>query len=307
MEKLVPAWLRARHAELRSEHARAPGARPMRGDLDLAGRRKDGSEFPVDISLATVETDDGPLVVTFIRDVTERTRRAQVEQEIAMRRKLLSHLVAAGEGERRRIAGDIHDDVIQAITAAGIRVQMLRRTLGGGPEVTVLDELESTIQVLITRLRQLLLDLLPPVLDHDGLSSALRTYLDQMADDSDTIYWLDDKLREQPPAEARLILYRIAQEALTNIRKHSGAATVAVRLIELDGGFSVRVVDDGVGFDCSDLAAELGDLGLAGMRECATLAGGWLRIASRPGAGTSVECWIPAGTAAEATVLADAA
>jgi PAS domain S-box-containing protein len=307
IETLVPARLRARHAELRSDYARDPCTRPMGGELELTGRRKDGSEFPVDISLASVETDDGPVMMTFIRDITERKRRTQLEQEIAMRRELLSHLVAAGEAERRRIARDIHDDSIQAITAAGIRVQMLRRTLGSGREVTVLDELESTIQFSITRLRHLLFELLPPVLDHDGLSSALRTYLDQMADDSDTIYWLDDKLREQPPTEARLILFRIAQEALTNMRKHSGAATVAVRLIGLDGGFCVRVMDDGIGFECNRLASAPGHLGLAGMRERATLAGGWLRIESRPGAGTSVECWIPAGTAAEATVLADAA
>ena len=95
-----------------------------------SGRRKDGSEFPVDISLASVETDDGPVVMTFVRDITERKRRTQHDQEVATRRELLCHLVAAGEAERRRIASDIHDDSIQAITAAGIRVQMLRRTLG---------------------------------------------------------------------------------------------------------------------------------------------------------------------------------
>ncbi len=307
IETLVPARLRERHAELRGDYARNPCTRPMGGDLELTGRRKDGSEFPVDISLAGIETDDGPVVMTFVRDITERKRRTQLEQEVATRRELLSHLVAAGEAERRRIASDIHDDSIQAITAAAIRVQMLRRTLGNTREAAVLDELESTIQLSITRLRHLLFELLPPVLDDDGLSSALRAYLDEIADDSDTIYWLDDKLHAQPPPEARLILYRIAQEALTNIRKHSGAATVAVRLIELDDGFCVRVVDDGIGFDCNGLASALGHLGLAGMRERATLAGGWLRIESRPGAGTSVECWIPAGTAAEATFLAEAA
>lgn len=307
VETLVPARLRERHAELRGGYARNPCTRPMGGDLELMARRKDASEFPVDISLASVETDDGPVVMAFIRDITERKRRTQLEQEVATRRELLSHLVAAGEAERRRIASDIHDDSIQAITAAGMRVQMLRRTLGNAREAAVLDELESTIQLSITRLRHLLFELLPPVLDDDGLSSALRTYLDQIANDSDTIFWLDDKLGAQPPPEARLILYRIAQEALTNIRKHSGAATVAVRLIELDGGFCVRVIDDGIGFDSNGLAAALGHLGLAGMRERATLAGGWLRIESRPGAGTSVECWIPGGTAAEATFLAEAA
>ncbi len=306
IETLVPARMRSRHAELRSGYLQDPCTRPMGGDLELAGRRKDGSEFPVDISLSCVDTEDGRLVMTFIRDASERKQRTQLDKDIAMRRDLLAHLVAAGEAERRRIASDIHDDSIQAITAAGIRVQMLRRALADPRQAALLDDLESTIRVAITRLRHLLFELLPPVLDRDGLSSAVRMYLDEAGEQGDTIYWLDDKLREQPPPETRLILYRIAQEALTNIRKHSGAVTAAVRLIELDGGFSVRVIDDGVGFDSDRVTSTIGHLGLAGMRERADLAGGWLRIQSRPGTGTAVECWIPAGAPAEAVMAAAA-
>jgi PAS domain S-box-containing protein len=272
---------------------------PLGAGADLTGRRKDGSELAVDISLASVDSEDGRLVMSFIRDVSERRQRLQLEQEAARRRELLAHLIAAGEAERRRIATDIHDDSIQAITTAAMRVQMLRRALGDTPESPLLDELERTIQLSITHLRQLLFELLPPELDQAGLSAAMRAYVDQVADDGDTIYWLDDRLEAQPPDDTRLILYRIAQEALTNIRKHAGATTAAVRLIALDGGFSVRVLDDGIGFHCDGLASTLGHPGLAGMRERAALAGGWLRVQSCPGAGTAVECWLPAGSGAE--------
>ena len=88
-------------------------------------------------------------------------------------------------------------------------------------------------------------------------------------------------------------MYRILQEALTNVRKHSEASNVTVRLEERDGGYLASVVDDGVGFEVGDSQQVPGHLGLAGMRERALLAGGWLRVTSAPRRGTRIDVWTP--------------
>jgi PAS domain S-box-containing protein len=293
VESLLPERFHQRHVKHRANYLRAPTTRPMGTGLELAGRRKDGSEFPVDISLSSAQSEEGKLVTAFIRDITERVAQAELERELAARRAVLGHLVSAAEDERQRIANDIHDDSIQAITAAGIRLQLLRRALNEPKQQELLDDLAETIQLSISRLRHLLFELRPPALDSEGLSSALLMYLDQAAAQSATTFTLEDRLTVQPPARTRLILYRMAQEALMNVRKHANAATAVVTLEQRDGGYQMRVVDDGTGFDPAKTTDTPGHLGLFAMRERAELAAGRLRLDSAPGRGTTVEAWIP--------------
>ncbi len=255
------------------------------------GRRKDGVEFPADISLSAIETSDGRLVTAFVRDATERNLRAELERSIAVRRAVHTRLVSAGEDERRRIAADIHDDSIQVVTAAGIRLLILRRSLADPAHIQLLDDVSETITLAISRLRHLLFELRPTALDHEGLGPALRMYLDVAEEETSTSYHLDDHLTSQPSEASRVILYRIAQEVLTNVRKHACAGRVTVTLAERDDGYYVRVADDGIGFD-TEAAARPGHLGLATIEERAALAGGWLRVESAPDCGTTVEFWI---------------
>ena len=105
---------------------------------------------------------------------------------------------------------------------------------------------------------------------------------------------LNDELRLQPDEASRLILYRVAQEALTNARKHARASEVEVVIAYRDGGFLLRVTDDGVGFVPETPFSTPGHLGLVAMRERVELAGGAITIDSAPGTGTVVDCWIPA-------------
>ena len=294
VEMLLPPRFRHQHVRYRGGYFVNPRARPMGVGLELFGLRKNGSEFPIDISLSAIDTDEGRIVTARIRDMTERQKQAELERNLAERRALLSHLVSTGEEERQRIAGDIHDDSIQVMAAAGMRLQILRRRLDDPEQLELLDKVEHTIEASIARLRHLLFELHPPVLDTEGLTAALRMYLDDAEQQSSTEYTLEDRLETQPPQETRLIIYRIAQEALTNARKHAEATSVHVSLEHSDGGVLVRVIDDGSGFSADNVMAPLpGHLGLSAIRERAELAGGWLRITSRPGAGTTVEFWIP--------------
>jgi signal transduction histidine kinase len=117
----------------------------------------------------------------------------------------------------------------------------------------------------------------------------------------------DDAMAEDPPIRSSLILYRIAQEAVANARKHSQAAHVRVTLGSRDGGTSMQIVDDGVGFMPQDaVVAAPGHLGLAAIRERAEMAGGSCTLWSLPGEGTTVEVWLPDGEGEVARPVEDA-
>ena len=244
--------------------------------MDRNGNRGEASTriAGADRSLGAIANEERRLLAAFVRDtgeMAERRLEVQAGQDAATRRELLVRLVASGEDERRRIAADIHDDSIQAITAAGMRLQMLRATVDQPLQLDLITDIEGTIRISINRLRHLLFELLPPMLDTDGLTAALHTALHEAGKDTATSFQLEDELTSQPSAETGLILYRITQEALANVRKHAQAASTTIRLDEIDDGFRVRVTDDGVGFVSDHARSAPGHLGLTAMHERAEL------------------------------------
>ena len=209
------------------------------------------------------------------------------------RRSLLTHLVKAQEEERHRIAADLHDDVVQVMTAINLRLEVLRRR--GGPDgdgnVEALQQLTSQS---IRRLRELLFELHPPALEQYGLAAALRAQLDQFTESTGVAAHLGTEITQEPETNARTVLFRIAQEALQNVRKHAEAGRVVVELRTVSGGTQVRLRDDGRGLPPGfSSAPPPGHLGLTVMDERARLAGGWWRIARADGGGTAVEFWVP--------------
>jgi signal transduction histidine kinase len=162
------------------------------------------------------------------------------------------------------------------------------------------------VAMSVARLRNLLFELRPRVLDREGLAPALRSYLEEVGRDGGLTCRLRNDMRSDPPSETRTILYRIALEALVNVRKHAVASRVDVSLEERDGGYFVRIRDDGRGFSPDGPSVPLsGHLGLTAMRERAELAGGWWTAASRPGEGTLIEFWVPACPAPDPAVQTD--
>jgi signal transduction histidine kinase len=148
------------------------------------------------------------------------------------------------------------------------------------------------------RMRGLVFDLRPPALDWAGVASALRLYLEETEEQFGLHYRLESRLEQEPPGEVRVIAYRIAQEAITNVRKHANASVVHVSVSGRDGGVHVTVRDDGKGAPTPGSAGAAPgprSFGLASMRERAEMAGGWWRLESEPGAGTTVEFWLPGG------------
>ena len=214
------------------------------------------------------------------------------------RRRLLSRLVSAQEEERRRIAEDIHDDPIQVMTAAGMRLQMLRRRAPDHRDAESLERLQSIVDRAVERLRHLVFELRPYALDREGLGAALQLYLEERGKEAEgPAFRLSDRLTREPPPEMRVVLYRVGQELLTNVRKHARAHHVEITLEERGGRVVLRVTDDGVGLAPGDVTATRpGHLGLATIREHAELAGGTCRFISAPGAGTTVEFSVPIDT-----------
>jgi PAS domain S-box-containing protein len=294
IETLLPRGVDKRRPSLRSGSAGQSHTRAGATGLESIGRRKDGSALPISLSLAEIEADEGPLVAAFVREIGTTGTTVELDRATNERRALLAHLVSTVEDVRGRIAADLHDDAIQVMTVASMRLEMLRRSIDGPEKLPRLNELEQAIQLSLARLRHLIVELRPPALEAKGLSAVLHAYLAETADPTGTSYRVEDMLSNEPSGVTRLILYRITQEALTNIRAHAAAANATVTLEERGGGYQVAIRDDGAGFSPESLDPGRGELGLAGIREWAEIAGGWLRIESAPNDGTTVEFWIPA-------------
>jgi PAS domain S-box-containing protein len=235
-------------------------------------------------------------------DITEQKRAEEklrrsleiLRRTMEERRALVVRLEEAQEEERRRIAADIHDDSIQVISAADLRAQALAQRIDDPELRAEALALHETLRDAVERLRHLLFELRPPALDRDGIVAALRQYLDQPWGGPAPQTELEVRLEGEPPSEVRAMLFRIAQEAITNVRKHAGATHLRVVLETEGGGVRLRVEDDGRGLDPIDLSEPApGHLGVTAMVERAELAGGWCRIESEPGRGTTVECWLP--------------
>lgn len=203
------------------------------------------------------------------------------------------------EEERKRIARELHDDTIQSLIALGRRLELLEQSLENPIEaVKQLYQLQQMLNRTVAEVRQFSRDLRPLLLEDLGLVAAMRQMLREMERRGDLKTELTIKGEmsvEDLDDELVVATYRIAQEALNNIRKHANATKVHVLLAFEDKGVRVIIYDDGQGFILSETAdlARLGAFGLMGIRERARLFGGTIEIQSTPGEGTSVSAYLP--------------
>jgi PAS domain S-box-containing protein len=276
----------------------------VRGLAEVRMVRRDGSAVDVEVAGMLLEAEGTRALQLVVRDVTLRRRAedalrasmATVRRVDAERARLLAHIVRAQEAERLRVAEDIHDDTIQVMTAAAIHLDLLKRQIADQEQQGKVAETSNVVLEAIERLRRLVFDLRPPVLDDEGLAAAFR---EALASRSETVASegteVEDLLGDEPPIDVRTIAYRIGQEALTNIRKHAHASRVRVVLESENGGVKVTIEDDGDGFEPDgDGWSPSGHFGLRSMRERAEMAGGRCDIHSAPARGTTVEFWLPA-------------
>jgi two-component system sensor histidine kinase UhpB len=212
----------------------------------------------------------------------------------AERRRAGSAALRAQEEERARVARDLHDEVNQSLTGLLLRLEAAREA--APPELE--EELEETKSLANQAMRELLSlarQLRPTALDDLGLAAAVAGQVEQVARSGIAAELVTDGDFSDLDSDVQLVVYRVAQEALSNAGRHSGARRIEVSLRNSSGeGAELEVADDGRGFAFDESE---GGLGIAGMRERALLIGGELTIESRPGRGTTVRLTLPGDSA----------
>ncbi|HEY7471191.1 MAG TPA: PAS domain S-box protein [Gemmatimonadota bacterium] len=286
IEILVPAAHREKHVSQRVAYMAHPRTRPMGIGMELQGRRRDGSEFPVEISLSPMAAGAARHVISIIRDVSERKRL----------RAFGADALRAAEEERQRIARELHDDTAQRLAGLMLLLKVAGQIEDREERELRMEQIRGEIADAADGVRRIARGLRPPALDEMGLSAALDSLVRSLRRGihPDIELVLERTGGRRLDADAELALYRIVQEALANAVRHAGASRIRVSLRADDDAVSAEIDDDGRG-----LAADRGDgddvpgMGLVGMRERARNAGGALEIDSAPGAGTRVRVVLP--------------
>lgn len=288
VEMLVPRDSRGAHRRHREAYADDPSPRPMGIGMELRGRRADGSEVPVEISLSPLVEDGERFVVATIRDVTDRLRL----------RRFGTGTLQAAEEERQKLARELHDDTAQRLAAVLLRIQLALRGDESSRRRT-LEELREEILETAEGVRRIARGLRPPALDEVGLRAAVRGHIRDLARATAISVRFRDDARDVSldrvlDQEEALVLYRVLQEAVSNAVRHSGGTEVVVRLDVIDGvDLVMEVTDDGRGFALEEIGLDDAGLGLIGMRERTSMVNGRFSLQSRPGEGTRVRVELP--------------
>ena len=240
------------------------------------------------------------------RQLEERTsiEKARLFQAVAQQRDqlraLTGKLTQVQETERKQLAQELHDELGQMLTAISINLGTIQQELGDDGSASVrerLDESYLLVEQMLEQVRELSLNLRPPMLDDLGLVPTLRWYVQRYAERSNIAVQLDvADYGERLTSDVETTIYRVLQEALTNIARHAGAQKVLVRLHVSDSTIRAYVDDDGCGFDVATVMGRTVDqssAGLLGMRERVTIMGGAFTMQSDPGAGTQLSFVIP--------------
>lgn len=228
-----------------------------------------------------------------------RTFNAMLDAGTAYRarlREVAVRALGAAEEERKRIARELHDETAQMLAALLIRIRVLKSARDPAAAEAMLEEMRREVGVALEGVRRFARGLRPPSLDELGLVAAIESHVRALAEITGLLIDLDTVSTEGVLApEAELAVYRIVQEALSNVVRHADARRVELRVGREDGTLVVQVKDDGKGFSPADVMAGGGGLGLFGMQERAAYLGGRVHVLSEVGQGTLVRAEIPVG------------
>jgi signal transduction histidine kinase len=199
--------------------------------------------------------------------------------------------------ERNRLARDLHDAMTQTLFSLRLTLETAASTLADDPVAAAryVEAASALVETTFRELRTLVFELRPPALEADGLAETVRKHLDVVGRAHGLAVKVTTRSDRRLPAEQEAALYRIVQEAVTNVVRHARATTVTVDLVVDEAGASVRIGDDGIGFDPTARAIRARHLGLTSMRERAQVLGGAWAVESAPGAGTTVRVEVPRG------------
>lgn len=273
------------------------GSAAAKGEFTL--RRTDKSLVPVYLSLDRLRPYRGQALGMVVTDLSDQKRKQaeEVEQARAVQRLILERTLSAQEEERRRIARELHDEAGQMLTAILVGLRALEDVRSLAEVASLSHRLRAIAGQALDEVGRLARGLHPTVLKDHGLDMALRRYVADYAATHNIAVDLasDDIGSGTLPSAVQITLYRILQEALTNVARHSGAGAVSVRFARLAGRVELAVADDGCGFDARAVAVSSHRLGIHSMRERAAMLGGTVSFKPRR-KGTTVLVRIPLAT-----------
>jgi two-component system CheB/CheR fusion protein len=296
VDLLVPEPLRELHAAHRASYVAAPSPRVMGRSREVFGRRKDGTELPVEITLSAVAQVDGPVVIAFVTDITERRIAEQkihaYQEEL---RRMSFDAAVTEERERRRIATELHDRMGQALALAQIKLTSIRGELAGESRSAV-DGAVELLEHAIADTRTLIFDLSPPILYDLGLEEALAWLAEDLEKRHGIKIEISDDGSSKPLNDAaKGVVFRAVRELLMNVLKHAKAPAARVSLARADDHCQIEIEDRGAGFDPDATIAREGGggFGLLSVRSQIARLGGALEVQSAPGRGTVASVRVP--------------
>jgi PAS domain S-box-containing protein len=312
LERFIPQRARAVHHQHLADYGkRQDGVRAMASDRVVTGLRADGTEFPLDATISQIDVKGERRYVVVLRDVTERVRmqrelrlslESQKRAEADLResrdslRELSAALQSIREEEKTRIARELHDELGQMLTALKMEAATIASDLAPeqGDLLRRAQGMKQLIDQTVASVRRISADMRPVMLDNLGLAPTLEWLTNDIASRAGLV--IDLVMPEGDlgaSGDAATAIFRIVQEALTNVVRHAQATTVTVEIARAGGDVRVRVSDDGRGMSDAD-QRKARSFGLLGMRERAYVLGGGFNLRSERGKGTTVEATIPA-------------
>ena len=289
---LLPDRFLGQHAEQPSRSFANMTSRSMNTGMELWALRKNELEFPVDITLSPVQTDDGELVIGAVRDMTEQ-KRLQTELEETHRR-----LFESIEAERLLISQELHDGPIQELYGVALTVELIKSLVDGDDGQGELTGATEAVQAVIQTLRTICGELRPPVLTQFGLEKAIRSHLIKLQEAHPELTIKAELMNDNRklPERVRLALYRVYQNSISNVLRHAEAKNIRVKFTIDEKQVELLIEDDGRGFVIPNKRVELvrsGHFGLVGIAERVEALNGHLTIESAPGQGTKIRVALP--------------
>jgi PAS domain S-box-containing protein len=303
LERIIPERFRLAY-QAGIKRASQAGGKTVEGEMfELMGLRRDGSEFPLELSLGYWHKKGEIFFTGIVRDITARKqaekilrqRESELQQSQEELRALGAQLISAQEDERRRLSRELHDDMNQRLAMVAIHIQSVQGSLSeSDPMQETLQQLYKEVTSLSDNVRHLAYQLHPSILDDLGLVVALRSFI------KDFSQWEHISVTFQPkdvptilPQDVALCVYRVIQECLRNVAKHAQADRVSVEVMGSETGLHLIIKDNGKGFTPEEVRSGTHGLGLIGMKERIRVVQGTFEIKASKGKGTTITVWIP--------------